>query len=115
MVVRDFDFRGMFTLPLEANAILIIDPNAVLAPPITFKALETITWEYCQLSDLAHPIDLIELAPGHHPQLTRANPSGLRPVRAIENRLSASIQEGGYHVSHYIEYCYTCQVLLMPI
>jgi hypothetical protein len=34
----------MFALPIEANAILIIDPNAVLAATITFQALKTIAW-----------------------------------------------------------------------
>jgi hypothetical protein len=40
----------MFALPIEANAILIIDANAVLAPAITSQALKTIAWGHGQLS-----------------------------------------------------------------
>jgi hypothetical protein len=93
----------MFALPLEANAILIIDPNAVLASPITSQALETIARGQGQLSQLTHSIDLIELAPSHSPQVAWAQPPCCWLVRAIENRLSASVPEGSYHVSHYIE------------
>jgi len=66
----------MFALPIEANAILIIDPNAVLAPPITSQALKTIAWGRCRLSQLAHSIDLIELAASHSPEPAWALPLG---------------------------------------
>jgi hypothetical protein len=79
----------MLSLPLEADAILIIDPDAVLAPPVSSQALEPVIWGYRQLFHLTHPIDLIELAPSQGPEMTRAHSPGCRPVSAIKNRLSA--------------------------
>jgi hypothetical protein len=49
----------MLTLPPEANAILIIDPDAVLAPPFTTQALKTIPQRHGQLAHGANSIDLI--------------------------------------------------------
>jgi hypothetical protein len=66
----------MLALPPEANAILIIDPDAVLAPPVSSQTLKTIAWGRRQLFHLTYPIDLIELTPSHGPQLTRAHPTG---------------------------------------
>jgi hypothetical protein len=104
----------MLALPVEADAILIINPDAELAPSFTSQALETISRRHRQLTYLTHSIDLIELPPSHGPQLTRAHPAGCQPVRAIENRLSAWIPEGPYHASHYIEYRCKCQARLLP-
>jgi hypothetical protein len=42
MVVRDFDFFGMGTLPPETNAILIVNADAVLSQAGPAKLLETI-------------------------------------------------------------------------
>jgi hypothetical protein len=103
VVVRDFDLRGMFALPFEADAILIIDPNAVLASTITSQALKTISRGHCQIPQPTHPVDLIELSPSDGPQLAWAHPPCCRLVRAIESRLSALVHEGLYHVSYYNE------------
>jgi hypothetical protein len=35
VIVRDFDVASMTLLPLKANAVLIVDPNAELSPSIT--------------------------------------------------------------------------------
>jgi len=88
----------MFVLPLEADAILIIDPNAVLASPITSQALKTIAWGHGQIPQLTYPINLIELSPSYSPQLAWAHPACGRLIGSIENRLSALIPEGAYHV-----------------
>jgi hypothetical protein len=46
VVVRDFDVVGIAILPSEANAILIVHPNAVLSYPVAAQPLEAITGRY---------------------------------------------------------------------
>ena len=67
MVVGDFDFVGIATLPIEADPILIVDPNAVLSAPATAQTLEPVPWRNRHLSNIAHSVDLIQLAPGDRP------------------------------------------------
>jgi hypothetical protein len=42
VVVRDFDFFGMGTLPPETDAILIVNADAVLSQAVPAKLLEPI-------------------------------------------------------------------------
>jgi hypothetical protein len=92
----------MFALPFEADAILIIDPNAILASPVTSQALKPIARWHGQISQPTHPINLIELPPGYGPERAWAHPACSRLIDSFENRLGARILEGPYHASHYI-------------
>jgi hypothetical protein len=91
----------MFALPFEADAILIIDPNTVLASSITSQALKTITRRYGQILQPTYPINLIELSPSHRPQLPGTHTARSRLISAIENRLSTLVPERSYHISYY--------------
>ena len=42
MIVNDFHVVGVFVFPLEADPTLLVDPNAVLAPPIAVKLLQPV-------------------------------------------------------------------------
>ena len=42
MIVRDFNFVGIASLPFETNPILIVDSNTVLSDPISAQPFEVI-------------------------------------------------------------------------
>jgi len=43
MVVRDFDLVRIAILPLKTDAILLIDPNAVLSLTVPVQSLQPVT------------------------------------------------------------------------
>jgi len=72
MVVRDFDLVGIATLPTETDAVLIINANAVLSTPTATQAFKAIPGRNCQLANMTHTVELVELAAGNAPQIPRA-------------------------------------------
>jgi hypothetical protein len=62
MVVNDFDVIRMSSAPYEADAPLIVDTNAVLPLSIPFQALEAVSWERGQRSDLRSGIEDVQFA-----------------------------------------------------
>ncbi|OGB98202.1 MAG: hypothetical protein A3G35_16715 [candidate division NC10 bacterium RIFCSPLOWO2_12_FULL_66_18] len=61
MVVRDLDIVGIAILPAQADTILLIDADTMLAGPFPFEAFEVVTRRYSQLAQIANPIHLVEL------------------------------------------------------
>jgi hypothetical protein len=61
VVVRDFDFFGMGTLPAETNAILIVNADAVLAQTVPTKLFEAIARWGSELRQFANTVDLSQL------------------------------------------------------
>jgi len=59
VVVGDFDFVRIATLPTKADAILVVNPNAVLSTSVSAQTLKAVPRRYRQLSDIADTIDLI--------------------------------------------------------
>ena len=53
---------GVTTVPDETDAPLIVDPDAVLAPPITRERLETVAGRRSQVVERARVVELEELA-----------------------------------------------------
>lgn len=51
VIIFDADFVGMSLLPLEGNAILIVDANAMPAHLITFQGLQPIACWYLEIVD----------------------------------------------------------------
>ena len=62
MVVHDLDFMGVALLPSEADAPLIIDPNAVLPGALASKLLESVPGWDTQIIERLSRIDDDELA-----------------------------------------------------
>jgi hypothetical protein len=62
MVVDDFDFVRMSSAPYEADAPLIVDTNAVLPVSIPFQALEAVSWQRRQRSDLRSGIEDVQVS-----------------------------------------------------
>jgi hypothetical protein len=68
VVVRDFDREGMGLLPSETDAILLIDPDAVLVVPITAEPFQPVAGRHGELPELSDAVDLVQLSPGNGPQ-----------------------------------------------
>lgn len=64
MIVGDFDGNGLTIFPLEANSILVVDPNAVLPTAIATKSLKSIARRHFQIGQCDGGIELVELSPG---------------------------------------------------
>jgi hypothetical protein len=101
MIVRDFNFVGIASLPSETNPILIVDPDTVLPAPVSTQPFEAISPWNSKFADVSDSIDLIELPPGNLPQNTGTDPSGNGRVDPIEDVLSALPTERPYHGCYY--------------
>jgi len=62
MIIDDFDIVGVAFGPSEADAPLIVDPNAHLPCPVTFQSLEPITGWITQVFNRGRSIQLTEFA-----------------------------------------------------
>lgn len=101
MIVRDFNFVGIASLPSETNPILIVDPDTVLPAPVSSQPFEAIPPWNGKFADVSDSIDLIELPPGNLPQDTGTGPSGNGRVDPIKDVFGALPTERPYHRSYY--------------
>jgi hypothetical protein len=62
VVVNNLDVLGSGRSPDEAEAVLVVDPDAVLTGAITFEQLEPITGRNPQVVEPAGDLELPELA-----------------------------------------------------
>jgi hypothetical protein len=93
VVVHHLDLLRLAVLPHEADPILVVDPHAVLPPPIAGKSLKVIAWKRAQVVESLRCVKLCELAlcdPGDAP----------KPARRIslEQCLGVSVPEGPDHL-----------------
>jgi hypothetical protein len=70
MIVHDFYIMRIAGTPSEANAPLVIDPDAVLTGPVAFQGLKPIARRYAQEVQGGGSVDL--------QQLTMRNPLYVR-------------------------------------
>ena len=61
MIVDDLHIVSVPVVPDEADAILIIDPNAVLAAPVARECLEPVTRERRQVAEFSSCVQLLQL------------------------------------------------------
>jgi hypothetical protein len=62
MVVDDFDILGSSLRPLEADAPLVVDPDAPLAGTVALEPFKPVGRRYTKVSDLPGGIDETQLA-----------------------------------------------------
>lgn len=101
MIVRDFDFVGIAILPPEANSILIVDPNAVLACAIATEPLKSVSGWNSQVLKTLNPIKLSQLPASNGPKVDRTGTTGPASVLAVEQVFGGFIGEGAYHGIYY--------------
>jgi hypothetical protein len=101
VVVCDFDVVGIALLPPEANPILIVNANTVLASSSAPENFQSVARRNRQFAKLAHAIQLRQLARNHCPECWwtgTASAPGIDPVEQIFRR---SICERAYHTIYY--------------
>jgi len=65
MVVHDFHIIRIAGLPAKANAPLLVDAYAVLAPPIAVQRLQPIGWGHAQRIQVGCGIEHPQFPHGH--------------------------------------------------
>jgi hypothetical protein len=84
MVVRDLNLVGISSLPSKTQAILVVNPNAVLPVPVSAQPFQAISVWNGKLAEVSDLINLIELSPSHLPQIPWTDSSSNRRVDAIK-------------------------------
>ena len=64
VIIDDLNLKRITRAEHEANTILIVDPHAPLACPISCELLQSVAGRYAQESDLGGRVDKQQLAPG---------------------------------------------------
>jgi hypothetical protein len=67
VIVDDFDFVGIFVLPAETNAELIVDSDAVTTGSIAAQGLQMVSRRNSQFAEPPDAIDLVELSARYWP------------------------------------------------
>lgn len=78
MVVHNLNLKRIGVNPAEADAPLVVDPNAVLARAITREGLQTIAWNRSQVRQGRCRVNLVKL-PLRHWSNTLELPAELAP------------------------------------
>ena len=65
MVVHNLDFKSVCIDPPEADAPLVVDPNAVLPLAVTGKGLQAIAWDGSQIRQGRSRMNVVEFAFRH--------------------------------------------------
>lgn len=97
MVFRYLDFFRAFVRPGEANAVLLVNTNAVLAFAVLSQLFEVIRRRRLQIAQRASRGDVRELPLRNAPNRVRAGfPRSLR-ILVVEHILSTFVLEAYYH------------------
>jgi hypothetical protein len=94
MVVDDFNLVGVALPPYEADAILIIDPDTVLAFALSVQRLQPVSGRHAQIIQRHRSMQQEELLEGPDSQIG-GNPSA---SPRLPKCLSIRIPETRYHV-----------------
>ena len=97
MIVGYLDFDGTGVGPIEANAIPVVDANAVLPVSIPGQSLQAIAGRHAEITQDCGGIELVQLALGHTPNVRRTDPPRSSSVTPVEDVLGAAILERNNH------------------
>jgi len=92
VVIGYLNIVGITVTPSEADAPLIVDPNAVLPSTISFELLKSVPWWQPQICQLLGRVQYQQLPQGASLQPCRAN------MLAFEQPLRITIAEAVNHV-----------------
>ena len=69
MIIRDFNIFGSSVRPSEADPILIIDPNRVLAVSVPLQCFQLVVGRRLQVGQFGRPFQLFQFPPCNHPDV----------------------------------------------
>jgi len=97
VVVHDLYIPGASFGPDEADPELVVDPNAMLAFPISPESLETVAWRNPEVFQGVSLVQLVQLPPGHLPEIGRACLGRRLGTVVVEDISRAPVLEGLDH------------------
>ena len=97
MIVGYFDFYGTSFGPDEADAILVVDANAVLPASVPGQSLQSIAGRYTKIAYDCGGIELVQLSLSHTPNGRGTDTSRVSSVTSVEYVLGAAILERNNH------------------
>lgn len=100
VIVDHLDRLGTEIGPLEANTILIIDPEAILPRAFAFQSLEPITRRNPQIPKTFHGVQLLQLAQSDAEELWRQDPPCGTRILALEDILRRLVRKAPDHPYH---------------
>lgn len=62
MIINDLDVVRVTVAPDNANAISVVNPNAVLASPVPLQPLQAVAGNYRQVAELMGGVQLFQLS-----------------------------------------------------
>jgi hypothetical protein len=71
MIIHNFNFVRVFTVPTEARSPLVVDADAVLSGAVASQRFQMIAGRQGQVTQFARAIKLRELSQGHALNLWR--------------------------------------------
>ena len=101
VVVRDFDVVRIAIVPAKADAILLVDADAVLTRAIAAEPLEPVARGDGQFGDIPYSVQLVQFSAGDAPEARRAcRPCGAR-ADPVEQVLRPTMRGRAYHTPSY--------------
>jgi hypothetical protein len=98
MIVHYVDVLWPLRQPTKANAILLIDPNAVLASTIPSQDLEPIARRHPEIARFLSRINLVKLPPGNPPQRLGTCLAGHGGVETVEDVFRSAVCKAADHI-----------------
>jgi hypothetical protein len=99
-VIVDYLDRFWSTVgPNEADAVLVIDPYAVLASPIATQRLKPVAWRNTEVIQMTSRIELLKLEEHSPSQLLWHGGPGVFCRSPVEKVLRAPIAKGSDHIN----------------
>jgi hypothetical protein len=97
VVIHDLNAGRSGGGPREADAILVVDPNAALPPSITFERFEPVAGRRSQVCQRFSRVQLIQLPLRDGPQASWAATAGLLRIQIVVDVLRTFVREGLNH------------------
>jgi hypothetical protein len=94
VIVHDLNIIGISITPDEADAVPIVDPDAVLSTSVTRQRLQPIAREHCEVAELAGGMELLQLPLSH-----AGNPLQAAAGPPAEQRLGFRVLERPNHAT----------------
>jgi len=97
MVVDDFNAVRPGISPFEANAVPVVDPEAVLASAVSEEEFQPVSGWGAQVIKGLGLVELVKLALGHAPEIRRTGPHRDLGANVMEDLLGSSVPERSDH------------------
>ena len=97
MIVSYFDSDGTCVGPDEADAILVVDANAVLLASVPSQSFQPVAGRYAEIAHDCGGIELVQLSLSHTPNGSRTDQPRGSSVPPVEDFLGAAILERDDH------------------